>query len=516
MGDAKRALPMLPLSLQKTKYTDLNNDIREAILKRTFSNLDYADVCGSLMKICVALTGTGTCGEYAPIWDFVCKHFGLGVLGTSQPNSYSKLRQFCDELKHMYKNRDKSLIERSEPEWILQFNARDVKAMQDSLQRYIERGYALILEASIGLGVDYNVVLPKSEISWNRLNALGGYYAEPMRPIAYAIMWDTKKYAIMSDTTIFDYLLTLPEIDLGNERMAQNSVWNFVAQRVETEPQKRVPCISPFLMACGYHHPYYKPLPVTYLSRLLKDGRAPLLGFREEPPNGLPDLIPLAIAVTNGGTDVVRFILDRIDDRELLNAICKSDPIGEEAWDCSIIHAIARGHTSNAVDKMKLLLADDRIDKNLINDDGLTPLMYALAWCGWNSTYRESALKLVADMLEHPEVKANINAMSIVPASAEEDEGGFPICPPPMHGKTRCRPASLHGGQRTALDIFRQQTPRMGTSVRHDRHHEDADEVAAWADLAPRMEQLLSDHGAKTAREVREGGNEVVMQVDSF
>ena len=112
MGDAKRGLPLLALRMQDappTTYDELDPDTKESILKRAFAKMDYKNICGSLMEICLALTGSGSCGEYAPIWDFVCKHFGLGVLGRSQPNSYSKLRQFCDELKKRRPSRKTSI-----------------------------------------------------------------------------------------------------------------------------------------------------------------------------------------------------------------------------------------------------------------------------------------------------------------------------------------------------------------------------------------------------------------------
>ena len=505
MGDAKRGLPLLALRMQDappTTYDELDPDTKESILKRAFAKMDYKNICGSLMEICLALTGSGSCGEYAPIWDFVCKHFGLGVLGRSQPNSYSKLRQFCDELKDMYEKRDNSLMQRTEPEWILQFNARDLDGMKDSLSGYIERNYALILEASIGLGVDCNVVLPREQYRWGQTNVLDGYGEEPMRPVAYTI-WKNP-----DDTRIFDYLLTLPQIDLGNERIVENRRWDWFEERwetSETEPELRVPCLSPFVVACGYMG-WNNTVRLNYVSKLLDDGRAPIFGFRQQLPDGLPDMLPLAIAAKVGDEEVVRFILDRIDDRGILNAICKRDIWGREAWDCSILHVAARGVWRGCVAKLKLLLADSRIDKNLRNDWGMTPLMYSLAWCGWGGDEMEYRLELVAALLEHPDVKDSINATRIHPVATPAPQGDDDYPPRPQRKTTARPPREMSHGEGTALDIFRQRKSEMGRSVRVDGKHDSVKEHRDWMDnFAPRMEKLLRRYGARTARMLQRG-----------
>ena len=505
MGDAKRGLPLLALRMQDappTTYDELDPDTKESILKRAFAKMDYKNICGSLMEICLALIGSGSCGEYAPIWDFVCKHFGLGVLGRSQPNSYSKLRQFCDELKDMYEKRDNSLMQRTEPEWIVQFNARDLDGMKDSLSGYIERNYALILEASIGLGVDWNVVLPREQYRWGQTNVLDGYGEEPMRPVAYTI-WKNP-----DDTRIFDYLLTLPQIDLGNERIVENRRWDWFEERwetSETEPELRVPCLSPFVVACGYMG-WNNTVRLNYVSKLLDDGRAPIFGFRQQLPDGLPDMLPLAIAAKVGDEEVVRFILDRIDDRGILNAICKRDIWGREAWDCSILHVAARGVWRGCVAKLKLLLADSRIDKNLRNDWGMTPLMYSLAWCGWGGDETEYRLELVAALLEHPDVKDSINAMRIHPVATPAPQGDDDYIPRPQRKTTARPPREMSHGEGTALDIFRQRKSEMGRSVRVDGKHDSVKEHRDWMDnFAPRMEKLLRRYGARTARMLQRG-----------
>ena len=172
---------------------------------------------------------------------------------------------------------------RTEPEWIVQFNARDLDGMKDSLSGYIERNYALILEASIGLGVDCNVVLPMEQYRFGQINVMDGYHQEPMRPVAYTI-WKNP-----DDTKIFDYLLTLPQIDLGNERIVENRRWDWVEERweySETEPELRVACLSPFVVACGYMS-WNNAVRLNYVRKLLDDGRTPLFGFQQQPPGWL-------------------------------------------------------------------------------------------------------------------------------------------------------------------------------------------------------------------------------------